>query len=146
MESISCPVDDTGLPFPSYLLRAGSASLSQHLPGVLLPSGASAPLMAKPCLGCPSTSPTLHATGLCCPQSWECSQKDPPACSWPERDLGDNTMCVIYSQLGTNYFKRRNYLVQESFGAVLGDMGIILIASASQGKELAQKLSREAHF
>lgn len=55
-------------------------------------------------------------------------------------------MCVIYSQLGTNYFKRRNYLVQESFGAVLGDMGIILIASASQGKELAQKLSREAHF
>lgn len=38
---------------------------------------------------------------------------------------------VIYSQLGTNHFKLKNYLVQESFRAVLGDMGIILLASAS---------------
>lgn len=83
------------------------------------------PSMAKPCLGCPGTSPALDATGLCCPQSWKCSQKDPPGCSWPERNLEDNTICVIYGQLGTNYFKLKNYMVQVGFRAVLGDMGII---------------------
>lgn len=124
MECISCPVDDSGLPFPSHPLHAGSVRLSKALSGVLLPSGTSVPLMAKICLGCPSTSPTLDATGLCCPWSWKCSQKDPPGCSWPGRDLGDNTVCVIYSQLGKYYFKLKNYLVQESFRAVLGDMGI----------------------
>lgn len=122
MECISCPVDDSGLTFPSHPLRAGSAGLSKLLSGALLASGAPVPLIAKLCLGCQSTSSTLESTGLCCPQSWECSQKDPPGCSW--RGIW-GTVCVIYSQLGRNYFKLKNYLVQESFGAVMGDMGIV---------------------
>lgn len=48
--------------FPSHPLRAGSAGLCRA--GALLLSGASLPLMAKPRLGCHSTSPTLDATGL----------------------------------------------------------------------------------
>lgn len=94
MECISWPEDDSGLPFPLLPLRAGSDRLSKPLSGALLPSGASVPLMAKLCLGCPSISPTLDATGLCCPQGWECSRKDPPGCSWPERDLGDNILSL----------------------------------------------------
>lgn len=34
-----------------------------------------------------------------------------------------HSTCMIYSQLGTNHFKRRSYLVKESLGAVLGDVG-----------------------
>lgn len=102
MECISCPEDDSGLPFPLPPLRAGIDGLSKPLSGALLPSGASVTLMAKLCLGCPSISPTLDATGLCCPQGWEYSQKDPPGCSWPERDLEDNTFSLCDLQPAWN--------------------------------------------
>lgn len=33
--------------------------------------------------------------------------------------------CMIYSWLGANHFKVRNYLVKESLRAVLGDVGMV---------------------
>lgn len=42
---------------------------------------------------------------------------------------GYNTTHAIYSQLGSKPFKLRNYLVKESLGAVLGDVGIVGLAS-----------------
>jgi len=63
MDRILCLMDDSRLPFPFNPVLTGSNGLSDPPSGALLPCRASVPSVAKPCPGCPSTPPTLDATG-----------------------------------------------------------------------------------
>ena len=95
--------------------------------GALLSCRAFVPLVAKPWPGCPSTSSTLDATMALPPSGLGTLSEG--LCFVHVDVLGlreiwgrTHSICTIYSQLGTNHFKLRNYLVKESLGAVLGDV------------------------
>lgn len=130
MEHISCPMDDSGLPFPFNTVCTGSDGQSEPPSGALLSSRASVPLVAKPCPGCPSASATLDASGSLLPSGLGIVLC-PPGCSWPEREIWGRThsTCMIYSQFGTNHFKLRNDLIKEGLRATLGAVGMVGLAS-----------------
>lgn len=105
--------------FHAWWMREGSLSLlplcTQGAMDCLSPSPVPyhVPLVAKPCLGHPSTSPTLNAARGLLPSGLEMVSEGPsfvhlgvlnPRVIWKRT----HSICTIYSQLGTNHFKLRN--------------------------------------